>query len=93
MADPELSPMLEDPADGLTDIEPDGEPGPWVIADFDSPCSRECQGITAGEEIRADGTGEWECRDCYDMDLESLQDSDGEPPGWPDNAAGFGFQS
>jgi len=57
-------PELNDPLDSSLD-----GPGDWVTAGFDSPCSRGyCSGIAAGEDIRADGDGGWECRSCVEMD-------------------------
>lgn len=56
----------------LTDIQDAMEiqdgPGDWLTAGFDSPCSRGCPGISAGEDIRADGEGGWECRSCVELD-------------------------
>lgn len=40
-----------------------GEPGPYVIAEFISPCVHG-DVIWSGDTIRADGTGEWEHREC-----------------------------
>jgi hypothetical protein len=42
---------------------PGNRPGPWFTAMYDS--DDECCGwIKAGDEIRADGSGGWEHRDC-----------------------------
>lgn len=40
-----------------------GEPGPYIIADFVSPCAHG-DVIWSGDTIRADGHGEWEHREC-----------------------------
>lgn len=40
-----------------------GEPGPYIIADFTSPCVHG-DVIWKGDTIRADGDGEWEHREC-----------------------------
>lgn len=36
--------------------------GPWIVAGFDSECDPCGGAIFAGDEIRADGSGGWECR-------------------------------
>jgi hypothetical protein len=48
--------------------EPDNCPGPWVISAFYGECSREGDGIWPDEEIRADGVGGWEHRECVEDD-------------------------
>lgn len=45
------------------DIREYGEPGPYVEADFISPCVHG-DVIWKGDTIRADGTGEWEHKEC-----------------------------
>lgn len=54
-----------DPFSTPGDIREYGEPGPYVIADFISPCVHG-DVIWKGDTIRADGTGEWEHRECAD---------------------------
>jgi len=39
------------------------EPGPWIIAGFDSPCAFGDM-IAEGDTIRADGDGGWEHASC-----------------------------
>lgn len=43
-------------------------PGPWFESMYDGKCSRGGEYFAVGDEIRADGHGEWECRDCVDAD-------------------------
>jgi len=46
-------------------------PGPWMIAAFDGgDCSRGGHDLEEGMQIRADGDGGWECRDCVVFDGE-----------------------
>lgn len=40
------------------------DPGPWFIARFEGECSAEGDTIEEGDEIRADGSGGYEHRDC-----------------------------
>jgi hypothetical protein len=42
----------------------DGMPGPWFPAAYEGECSSCGADITGDDEIRADGFGGWECRDC-----------------------------
>lgn len=55
-----------------------GTKGPWSPATYDSECDT-CDGaVYAGDTIRADGSGGWECQeDCDDRDEEVLE---GESP-------------
>lgn len=39
-------------------------PGPWFIAAFGGTCSGCGEDIEADDEIRADGSGGWERREC-----------------------------
>jgi len=48
---------------GARTVEPDG-PGPWFIAGYHGACSACGFDIEPGDEIRADGQGGWECREC-----------------------------
>jgi hypothetical protein len=77
-----MADALEDPSPLETDNETG--PGPWVTAGFDGPCSRGfCSGISAGEDIRADGSGDpdgWECRGCVES---GMLESDGYDPRIP----------
>ena len=44
------------------EAERDRQPGPWFPARYPGTCSR-CGGTFAdNQDIRADGTGGWECR-------------------------------
>lgn len=52
----------------FADLQEKSQKGPWVIAVYDSHngCSAGGCDIYEGEtEIRADGSGGWECRECY----------------------------
>lgn len=40
------------------------DPGPWFSAAFPGICEKGGEGFEQGEEIRADGQGGYECRDC-----------------------------
>lgn len=55
-----------------------GTKGPWFPATYDSECDA-CDGaVYVGDEIRADGSGGWECREnCDDVDEEVME---GESP-------------
>jgi len=48
------------------------QPGPWIVAGFDGVCSRGGEHLLEGEDIRADGDGGWECRECVDEDGETV---------------------
>lgn len=48
----------------FTDPEPG--PGPWFTAEYGGTCSLGGEEIEPGEEIRADGHGEYECRACVE---------------------------
>jgi hypothetical protein len=45
------------------------KPGPWFDARFPGICERGGEGFEEGEEIRADGEGGYECRDCVGNDV------------------------
>jgi hypothetical protein len=47
------------------------DPGPWFIAAFGGSCSGCGEDIEADDEIRADGSGGWERRECCG-DLDDL---------------------
>lgn len=52
----------------FTELKEKSEKGPWVIAVYTTrnSCSAGGCDIIEGEsEIRADGCGGWECRECY----------------------------
>jgi len=49
-----------------------GQPGPWIIAGFHGKCSRGGELIGVGEDVRADGDGGWECKECVDEDGETV---------------------
>lgn len=64
--------------------EPEHMPGPYVEASFDGECSRCLGDILAGDEIRADGDGEWEHRYCAEYDQGDEREAIGQP-GWDDD--------
>ncbi len=45
-------------------------PGPFFLANYSGECSRGGEWFREGEEIRADGSGGWECFECVDEDGE-----------------------
>ncbi len=51
------------------DDHPGEQPAPWIVAGFDGVCSRSGERITIGQDIRADGDGGWECKECVDDDI------------------------
>lgn len=52
----------EEPEHTYADPQPDSTKGPWFPASRDGECDT-CDGaIFAGDEIRADGSGGWECQ-------------------------------
>lgn len=62
----------------------EGEPGPWVLAGFNGPCSRGCVGIFRGETVRLDGTapGSWECKCCVEYDAGTMASDPADIPEW-----------
>jgi len=52
--------------------------GPWFPAGFESECSAGGETITEGAEIRADGDGSFECRECVEEQIESILEDDGD---------------
>jgi hypothetical protein len=44
-------------------LQDDG-PGPWFEATFPGECSSGGCDIEPGDQIRADGSGGWECKEC-----------------------------
>lgn len=45
------------------EAERDRQPGPWFPARYSGTCSRCGAGFEDNQDIRADGTGGWECCD------------------------------
>lgn len=45
----------------------ESQPGPWIYAGHEGPSSC-CGWIEEGDEIRADGNGGWEHRDCIERE-------------------------
>jgi hypothetical protein len=39
-------------------------PGPWFVADYNGTCSGCGEDIVPDDEIRADGLGSWQRREC-----------------------------
>lgn len=64
-------------------------PGPWFTAGYDDECSRGGHEITDGDEIRADGEGGWECRECVQDDLDRLDDETPPKPRTANDLFGF----
>lgn len=58
-----LQEVAEDPFSSPGQIREWGEPGPYIVADFVSPCAHG-DVIWSGDTIRADGHGEWEHKEC-----------------------------
>jgi hypothetical protein len=49
---------------GPAPIYTGSKPGPWFSAAFPGICEKGGEGFEAGDEVRADGEGGYECRDC-----------------------------
>lgn len=72
----ELLAAIDDPADIADDREL--RKGPWVPAWFDG--TRDCgHDVLAGDLIRADGEGGWECEECADNDEPENWNGTGRP--------------
>lgn len=66
----------------------DGVPGPWFAAGCAGDvCSRGGEPICAGDAIRADGNGGWECRDCVNEDTAHNDNAAAALELWDDRAA------
>lgn len=58
-------------------------PGPWIVSAYAGQCSFEGEDFEEGTEIRADGSGGWECRECVETDAALDPDQ-----AWSDQWAG-----
>lgn len=65
--------------DFTTPIHLGAQPGPWFDAQFPGICERGGEGFEAGEEIRADGEGGYECRECVNDDERTIRAMENPP--------------